>query len=345
MSKISERNHHLMKVLVETYLRHGQPVGSGTLAKLSGLSVSAATIRNILGSLEQQGLITSPHTSAGRVPTNRGYRLFVDHLLTVKDVQRETRRQLHQSLKPNQTPERLFNNASQLLSELTHMAGLVRIPSRQVTRIKQIEFVPLTEKQVLVVLVLSDNEVQNRVIHTERPISTSELVEASNFINQFLVGQDLSSARQTLLNKMKQEQQQLNSMMQLAIELAGKGMSSEDLNDGYRVAGDKNLLDMADGMLDLQKLKAIFDAFQQKQQVLALLDKALNAEGVQIFIGDECATDGLDACSVVTAPYEIEGKPVGVLAVVGPTRMRYDKVIPIVDITAKMLSSALNHSN
>ncbi len=344
MSSISERANQLMKVLVENYMRHGQPVGSGTLAKISDLSVSPATIRNILGELEQQGLVESPHTSAGRVPTAQGFRLFVDHLLTVKTIQKDTLERMTDQLNPHQTAQELFSCTSRLLSEMTHMAGLVKVPSRNVTRIKHIEFMALTERRVLVVLVLDDHEVQNRVIYTERSFSPSELVQATNYVNQHLVGIEISQARKKLLTSMRDEKQRIDHLMQLAIELADKGLREDSYSDDYHLAGDKNLLDLADGANDLLNIKAIFDAFQQKQDVLALLDKALQADGVQIFIGEENATEGLDKCSVITAPYQIEGSPVGVLAVVGPTRMRYDKVIPIVDITAKLLSSALNQS-
>ncbi len=341
---ISPRAHQLMKVLVENYLTHGQPVGSGKLAQLSDLSVSSATIRNIMGELEQQGLVESPHTSAGRIPTNQGVRLFVDHLLTIRDLDSSIQQQLTGAFNRQLTTEQLLTNTSQLLSEITSMAGLVKVPSRRITRIAHIEFMPLTEKRVLVVLVLDDHEVQNRVIYCERTFTPSELVEATNIVNEYLVGQELSAARKTLLDRMRQEKKLLDQRMQLVIELAEQGLDGDSLADDYHLSGDKNLLDLAQSEQGLNNLKAIFDAFQQKQDVLALLDKALDAEGVQIFIGEECATDGFNSCSVVTAPYQIEGTPVGVLAVVGPTRMHYDKVIPVVDITAKLLSSALNQS-
>ncbi|WP_144392834.1 heat-inducible transcriptional repressor HrcA [Pleionea sediminis] len=341
-SNLSPRAHKLMKVLVENYLKHGQPVGSGKLAEISDLSVSSATIRNIMGELEQQGLVASPHTSAGRIPTNLGVRLFVDNLLTIKDLDSGIKQQLTGAFDAHKTTEELLTSTSQLLSEITSMVGLVKMPSRRVTRIKHMEFMPLTEKRILVVLVLDDHEVQNRVIYSERAFTPSELVQATNIVNQYLVGQELAVARKTLLEKMREEKQALDSHMQHAIELAEQGLATDQVNDDYHLAGDRNLLELAEGEEGLDNLKAIFNAFQQKQDVLALLDKALEAQGMQIFIGEECATDGLNSCSVVTAPYQFEGRAVGVLAVVGPTRMYYDKVIPVVDITAKLLSSALN---
>ncbi|WMS86342.1 heat-inducible transcriptional repressor HrcA [Pleionea litopenaei] len=341
---LSNRAHQLMKVLVEQYLTTGQPIGSSTLAKLSELAVSPATIRNVMGELEQQGFVESPHTSAGRVPTDQGFRLFVDHLLTVQPPQPEQVAEIARQFAPAQTTQEMLSNTSRMLSELTSMAGLVKLPSRKITRIKHIEFMPLTEKRILVVLVLDDHEVQNRVIYSERRFTPAQLVAATNYVNQHLAGRDLESARRTLLETMKTEKETLNDMMQLAIELANASLSTSSTADDYHLSGDKNLLDMVNSEGELSRLKALFNAFQQKQEVLALLNKAIAAEGVQIFIGEECASEGLSSCSVVTAPYKMEGEPVGVLAVVGPTRMFYDRVIPIVDITAKLLSSALNHS-
>ncbi|NVJ49831.1 MAG: heat-inducible transcription repressor HrcA [Gammaproteobacteria bacterium] len=341
---LSSRAHQLMKVLVEQYLHTGQPIGSGRLAKLSRLSVSSATIRNVMAELEQQGLVESPHTSAGRVPTDQGFRLFVDHLLTMRKPTPAQINAIAAQLDPRHTTQDMLSQTSRMLAELTSMAGLVKLPSRQITKIKHIEFMPLTEKRILVVLVLDDHEVQNRVIVSEQPFSPEQLVAATNFVNQHLAGKDLSSARSTLVQKMTAEKERLNDMMQFALTLAESSLATTEVDDDYHLSGDGKLIDMAENEHDLSRLKAVFAAFQQKQEVLALLNKAIAAPGVQIFIGEECASEGLASCSVVTAPYQIEGEPVGVLAVVGPTRMHYDQVIPIVDITAKILSSALNHS-
>ncbi|NVJ60592.1 MAG: heat-inducible transcription repressor HrcA [Gammaproteobacteria bacterium] len=341
---ISKRAQQLMKALVENYLMHGQPIGSSTLAKISDLSVSPATIRNVMSELEHQGLVESPHTSAGRIPTDLGFRLFVDHLLTVQQPGPQQVAQINTVINPNRTTQDLLTNTSTLLSELTSMVGLVKVPFRDELRLKHIEFMPLTEKRILVILVLEDHQVQNRVIYTEESYTTAQLTEASNYLNQHLAGQDIRKARVKLLEQLKHHKQELNQLMALAIELADKGFS-ENNQEQYHLSGDNNLIEMVQAPQDLNKLKAIFEAFRSKQDVLALLDKALNADGVQIFIGEECASEGLSTCSVVTAPYKMEGDPVGVLAVIGPTRMYYDRIIPIVDISAKILSSALNHSD
>lgn len=341
---ISERAQQLMKALVENYLIHGQPIGSSTLAKISDLSVSAATIRNVMAELEHQGLVESPHTSAGRIPTDLGFRLFVDHLLTVQQPRPQQVAQINDVINPNRTTQDLLTNTSTLLSELTSMVGLVKVPFKDELRLKHIEFMPLTEKRILVILVLEDHQVQNRVIYTEQSYTTAQLTEASNYLNEHLAGEDIRKARSKLLEQLKSHKQELNQLMTLAIELADKGFN-EHAQEQYHLAGDNNLIDMVQAPQDLNQLKAIFEAFRRKQDVLALLDKALHADGVQIFIGEECAAEGLSTCSVVTAPYKMEGEPVGVLAVIGPTRMYYDRIIPIVDISAKILSSALNHSD
>ena len=333
-----------MKVLVENYLLEGQPIGSKTLAQLSDLSVSSATIRNIMGELESHGFVESPHTSAGRVPTVQGYRLFVDKLLTIAELSPDVVTQVRQELSPSRPTQELLTRASFLLSDLTQMVGMVRVPQRKVTRIKQLEFMPLTERRILVILVLDDHEVQNRVIYSQRSYSREELQQAANYVNTHLAGKELSMAREDLVAQMQQDKEQLSDLMRLAIELAGKSLNTESCDDDYHLAGDNNLLDFVDDG-DFSSLKSIFEAFRQKQEILALLDKALQGDGVQLFIGEESGTAGFNGCSVVTAPYEIEGRSVGVLAVVGPTRMPYQQVIPMVDITAKLLSAALNHSD
>ncbi len=343
---ISHRAQKLMKVLVENYLKHGQPLGSKTLAEISDLSVSSATIRNIMGELEQSGFVESPHTSAGRVPTTQGYRLFVDNFLTIRQLNETAVKQLETQLLPEKPAVELLPKASLLLSELTSLAGIVRVPSKKVTRIKQIEFLPLEEKRVLAILVLDDNEVQNKVIHTHRFYTRDELQKAANYVNAHLVGEELSVARASILKQMQKEKAEVDSLMKVAVDLAHKSLDDDTISasDDYHLSGDRNLLDFVEAG-DLSNLKAIFEAFHQKQDILALLDKAIYADGVRIFIGEESDTRGFKACSVISAPYHIDNQPVGVLAVVGPTRMRYDKVIPIVDITAKLLSSALNQTD
>ncbi len=339
----SDRAQALMKALVETYLRDGQPVGSKTLVDAANLNISSATVRNVMVELEELGLVQTPHTSAGRIPTTLGYRLFVDQLLTIKPLQDNDIAQLRKGLQLEQDTGALLSNASTLLSEVTHMAGLVRVPKRQVQTLKHIEFLPLGNKRVLAVLVLSDREVQNRILFCDRDYSRDELQQAANYVTQHFAGKDLPSAQRELFNQLKVDRNSLDRLMQSTLKVAEAALHSEPTHDDYHVAGQYNLLNLTGGE-QLQSLRELFEAFARKQQILDILDKCLNADGVQIFIGHETGHPALENFSVVSAPYQIDGEKVGVLAVVGPTRMAYERVIPVVDITARLLSSALSDS-
>ncbi len=338
---LDKRAQSLLKVLVERYITEGQPVGSRTLSKYAGLELSPATIRNVMSDLEELGFIASPHTSAGRIPTARGYRLFVDTLLTVKPLGSQDMHDIQDAIQPDQ-PQRLISQASHLLSQLTHFAGVVVAPRRQQPRIRQIEFLSLSEKRILLIIVTDGGDVQNRILFTQRTYTPSELTEAANYLNQHCAGLDFAQIRSGL----KAELQQLRADM---LELMNQALDASTLavreSAGQTViSGEKNLLGIDDLSSNMGRLRALFDMFEQRTGLVQLLEVGSNAEGVQIFIGGESGMAPLDECSVIAAPYEIDGRVVGSVGVVGPTRMAYERVIPIVDITAKLLSSALSAS-
>ena len=330
--------------LVERHIRHGQPVGSKTLATGSGLAVSPATIRNLMAELEDMGLLASPHTSAGRVPTERGYRLYVDTLLASSTMERpdnaRLRDELRQMLAPDQSPEALVSQASRSLAELTRMAGLVAVPRRDVTTLRQVEFLPLSGQRVLVVLVVNRSEVQNRIIQTSRDYNEVELRQAANYINKTYAGCDLDNICEGLLSTMDADRAQMDVLMQATMDIAGKALRQDRKDSDYVVSGESNLLE--GGQMDsIEKVRDLFDAFNRKRDILHLLERSMKADGVQIFIGRESGYQPFEEYSLVSAPYKVDNGPVGVLAVVGPTRMDYEKVIPTVDITARILSAAL----
>ncbi len=337
---ISERAQRLLKALVERYIREGQPVGSGTLLQDSGLPVSAATVRNIMADLEERGLVHSPHTSAGRVPTARGYRLFVDSLITVEPLTGEALRGLESELVAGKSPRELVASASRLLSSITAQAGLVTIPRHNRMALRQVEFLPLTGGRVLVILVTNESDVQNRVIQTGRDFSDMELQQAANFINQRYAGRDLDAVRDSLIGAMHSDKAVIDRYMQTILDIASRAFDSSDEVDDYVLAGERQLLEAA-GPERLEKLRDLFDAFERKKDILDLVDRCLRADGVKVFIGEESGYQVLDGFSVVTAPYQSGGRTLGALGVIGPTRMSYERVIPIVDITARMLSQAL----
>jgi heat-inducible transcriptional repressor len=340
---IDDRAQHLLRVLVQRYIREGQPVGSRTLSRDSGLDLSPATIRNVMADLEDLGLVRAPHTSAGRVPTVSGFRFFIDSLLRTQPLEESEVDRLRQELHADREPGDLMRRASSLLSEVTHLAGLVTLPRRDQLRLRHVEFLPLSGRRVLVVLVVNDREVQNRVIQTGRRYTESELQQAANYLNVVFGGKDLHEARVAVLGEMQAERESMNRMMLAAIEMADKAFTAEECGDDYVLAGQTKLMEFAE-LGDMEKMRHLFDAFNEKRRILHLLDKALHADGMQIFIGDESGYEVLGDLSVVTAPYTIQGKVVGVLGVIGPTRMAYDRVIPIVDLTAKLLGSALNET-
>jgi heat-inducible transcriptional repressor len=334
---LGERAQVLLKTLVERYIAEGLPVGSRALSRYSGLDLSPASIRNVMADLEEMGFIASPHTSAGRVPTPRGYRFFVDTLLTVKPLEREEITQLEEQLRLQNT-QKLVVSASQLLSDLTHFAGMVMTPRRS-AGFRHIEFLRLAEKRVLLIIVTPEGDVQNRILLTEKSYSTSELIEAANFLNQNYAGLTFDEIRNRIRDELRQLTADMTRLMTAALE-AGSAAVSEPAG-AVVISGESNLLDSLDLASNMSSLRRLFDLFERKTGLLQLLESSSRAEGVQIFIGGESGMAPLDECSVVTAPYSVEGEVVGMVGVIGPTRMAYERVIPIVEVTAKLLSSAL----
>lgn len=341
-SELNERAQLLLKNLVERYIRDGQPVGSRTLSRETGLELSAASIRNVMADLEDMGLIHSPHTSAGRIPTIKGYRLFVDSLLTIQPLGSSQIQQLQQRMGNIEDPDRLLSIASQQLSDVTSMAGVVMVPKRKLVALRQVEFLPLSHNRVLVILVINEQEVQNRIIQTQRNYSAAELQQIANYLNQVCAGRDLRQAREALLGEMDATRSHMNQLMADAVQMAQHIFTEEESRGDYLLEGQTNLMSY-DEMSNLDKLRKLFDAFNQKRDILQLLDQAVHADGVQLYIGDESGYEVLDECSVVTSPYKVDGEVMGVLGVIGPTRMAYDRVIPVVDVTAQLLGASLNH--
>ena len=335
----SERAQILLKMLVERYIAEGQPVGSRALARFSGLELSPASIRNIMADLEELGFIASPHTSAGRIPTPRGYRFFVDTLLKVRPLDQMEINQLEGQLQPDNT-QKLVLQASHLLSDLTRFACVVMTPKRRSAAFRHIEFLRLSEKRILLIIVAPDGDVQNRIILTDRAYEPSELVEGANFLNQNFAGLTFDEIKVRIQDELRKLREDMTRLMTQALE-AGTEVMSQNSED-YVLSGEHNLLHVQDLSSNMASLRRLFDMFEQKTSLLQLLDISSRAQGVQIFIGGESGLVPLDECSVVTAPYEVDGQVVGTVGVVGPTRMAYERVIPIVDITAKLLSSALS---
>ncbi len=341
---LNERAQQLLRILVEQFIRDGQPVGSRTLSRESGMSLSSATIRNVMADLEDHGYVASPHTSAGRIPTDKGYRFFVDMLLKVRPLELEAAQIIHRGLAPHaDDPRALVSAASRMLSSITHLAGVVTLPRQGHTELSQIEFLPLSDNRVLVVLVTNGREVQNRILHLERNFGAEELRRAANYLNHQFAGRDLNAVREQLVMQLKQTHEHLNQGMLDAIMLAQQAVAPAETTSAmqYVIAGETNLMGFAE-LSNVEKLRKLFEAFNQQRDVLHLLDQSLRADGVQIFIGQESGHAIFDDVSVVTAPYTIDKEVVGVLGVIGPTRMAYERVIPIVDLTAKMLGAALN---
>jgi len=339
--EISDRAGVLLKALVERHIRDGQPVGSKTLMEEAGLPVSAATIRNVLCDLEERGFLHSPHTSAGRVPTAQGYRMFVDSLLQVRPLASEDVSALQSELNPDRSSSELVQSASSLLASITAQAGVVTVPRQKVQQLRQVEFLPLSGDRVLVILVVDEREVQNKIIHTRRAYSATELHDAAVMVNQRFAGQSLDLVQAQIVREMHQARSQINSYLEATLDLANKALDQGDSQDEYLVAGEARLLGNAT-MEEMGRLRELFDAFEQKKDLLHLLERCSSAKGIQIFIGEEAGYEVFDDYSVVTAPYDDGVRTLGVLGVIGPTRMAYERVIPIVDVTARMLSSALS---
>ena len=336
---LTDRARIVLKTLVERYIADGEPVGSRTLSRHAGLDLSPASIRNIMADLEEMGFVASPHTSAGRVPTPLGYRFFVDTLLTVRPLEQVEVNQLEQNLTPAD-PQRLLTAASTLLSDLSHFAGLVMTPRRS-PAFRQIEFLNLSDKRILLIIVTMEGEVENRVILTDRSYSPSALSEAANYFNQHYAGRTFDQVKSRMQDELGRIRDDITRLMSAALDAGSQ--SHEAGMEHVVVTGSRNLLDVEELASNMGNLRRLFDAFEQKTGLLQLLDQSRNASGVQVFIGGESELMPLDECSMVTAPYTVNGLVVGTLGVVGPTRMAYERVLPIVDITAKLLSSALSH--
>jgi heat-inducible transcriptional repressor len=335
---LNERAQALLKILVERYIADGQPVGSRVLARASSLELSPATIRNVMADLEEMGFVSSPHTSAGRVPTPKGYRFFVDTLLTVRPLEEVERAQIEGTLTPDD-PHRVVAAASQVLSDLTHFAGVVVAPRRRAA-LRHVEFIHLSERRVLLIIVATDGEVQNRVLVTDRAYSAAQLQEAAQAINQHYAGLEFSAIASRVRSELLDLHRDISGLMQAAIDTGGEALRQPA--DGVVFSGERNLIEYEDLASDRARLRKLFDLFERKAQLLELLDDSEHAEGVKIFIGGDSQLVPLDECSIVTAPYEVDGQVVGTVGVIGPTRMAYERVIPIVDITAKLVSSALS---
>ena len=336
---LNDRAQILLKTLVDRYISDGQPVGSRALQQFSGLEVSPATIRNVMADLEEMGLVSSPHTSAGRVPTALGYRLFIDTLMVVQPLDSKSVQQLEHQLQPD-NPSRLLMQASNLLSELTHFAGVVATPRREAFTVRQIEFLRLSEKKVLLIIVMPDGEVENRVLLTLKDYSQSQLTEAGNFLSQHYADCPFQDIHQRVQSELHQLQHELTALLSAAMAASDAAMARK--NEDYVISGERNLVHVNDLSSNMNQLRGLFNVFEQKTELLYLLDASRHAPGVQIFVGDESGLAGLDECSVVSAPYAAHGRVIGTLAVVGPKRMHYERVVPIVDITAKLLSNALS---
>jgi heat-inducible transcriptional repressor len=334
---LDKRSRLLLKRLIEQYIAEGQPVGSRSLSKLSGLELSPATIRNVMADLEELGFVSSPHTSAGRVPTPRGYRFFVDTLMTVQPLEAE-QTQLMQGQLQVAEPQRAIQTAAQLLSSLSSFAGVVLSP-RRATTFRQVEFLRLSDRRILMIVVSPDGDVHNRILFVERPYTQPQLVEAANVLNQQYAGMSFEQARARMHGELSALRQEMADLMEAAVQA---GAEEVERSDPVVISGERKLLEVNDLAADMEKLRALFDLFEHKTRLLQLLDISGRAQGVQIYIGGESELVPLDELSMVVAPYEVDGQVVGTLGVIGPTRMAYERVIPIVDITARLLSNALS---
>jgi heat-inducible transcriptional repressor len=334
---LDDRARLLLKTLIERYIADGEPVGSRSLAKISGLELSPATIRNVMADLEELGFVASPHTSAGRVPTARGYRLFVDTLLTVQPVAQQQAQMIEGSLRMAE-PQRAIQTAAQLLSQLSQFAGVV-LTRRRTSTFRQVEFVRLSDRRVLLIIVTPEGDVQNRILYVERPYTQAQLIEAANLLNEHFAGQSFKQVRSRLHSELAALRNEISQLMEAAVKAGSEAAESED---PVLISGERNLLGVADLAANLDKMRALFDLFEHKTRLMGLLDVSSRANGVQIYIGGDSSLVPLDEMSVVAAPYEVDGHVVGTLGVIGPTRMAYERVIPIVDITARLLSNALS---
>jgi heat-inducible transcriptional repressor len=339
----SERARHILRILVEHYIREGQPVGSRTLSRSAGLDLSPATIRNVMADLEDLGFIVAPHTSAGRIPTAKGYRFFVDTLVRLQPMAGPDVTRLQQQLEDRfrGDAKAIASAASAALSSLTSLAGVVTIPRQPHSTLRHVEFLPLSGRRVLAILVVNDAEVQNRILDMERDYGEDELRRAANFLNEQFTGLDLGEVRSRLLANLDGTREFMNRLMLDSITVADRPAKPGADGSGYVLSGETKLMNFQE-LSDVEKIKQLFEAFGQQREILTLLDRSVAAQGVQIFIGEESGYRILDEWTIVAAPYTVDDQIVGVLGVIGPTRMAYERVIPIVDVTARLVGAALN---
>ena len=341
----NNRAQYLLKLLIQKYISEGMPIGSRTLSKDSNLDLSPATIRHVMSDLETMGLISSPHTSAGRIPTSLGYRMFVDTLVRYKEPEEFDIEGIQSELiKKSDNTNQLVNKVSGILSRITSLAGVVSVPKKRQVTLRQIEFLPLSDNRILAILILNNSEVQNRIINTKDSYSIEDLQRAANYINDNYASTELNKIREFLIHDLEKTRETMNRAMIDIISVAQSAMEGTNEKKDFVLAGEHNLMDFAE-LSNVETLKQLFDAFSKKQMMIDLLDRSINASGVQIFIGSESGYEIFDDCSIVTSPYKVDHHQIGVLGVIGPTRMEYDRVVPIVDLTAKLLSSALNHDS
>ena len=336
---LDQRAQTLLKTLIERYIADGQPVGSRVLSRHSGLDLSPATIRNVMSDLEEAGFLASPHTSAGRIPTPRGYRFFVDTLLTVKPMQSEESSDIAHRIRPDQ-PQRVISTAAQVLSSLSQFAGVVQTP-RRASAFRHVEFMRLSDSRLLLIIVAPDGDVQNRILFSDLPYTQTQLLEAANFLNQNYAGLSFESIQARVHADVQALQSDITRLMQDAVAASSEALGNGETSSVV-ISGERNLLDNADLSSNLGNLRQLFAMFEQKTSLLKLLDASGRAQGVQIYIGGESQLVPMDDMTVITAPYKVDGEVVGTLGVIGPTRMAYERVIPLVDITARLLSSALS---
>jgi heat-inducible transcriptional repressor len=338
--ELDERAQLLLRQLINSYTHDGQPVGSKNLAELSGLDVSSATIRNIMAKLEDMGLVDSPHTSAGRIPTEAGYRFFIDSLLQVDNLEKSAQQVISNSFSSDKTSSDLIHGASDILSRVTHLAGIVSLTHTAPAEVRHIEFIKLTDRRVLVILVINKDDVHNKVIQVDREYSDLELHQAAQTLSRYLIGRSFENARKTLQKELAELRSDVNSIMQTVLN-AMQEVCNLSVHDDLKTSGESYLLEYEE-LTDINKLRSIFNVFNEKTDLLKLLDGCTSASGVEIFIGSESGFSVLSDCSIIGAPYHVKGEIVGVLGVIGPTRIAYEQVIPVVDVTAKLLTSALN---
>jgi len=338
--ELDERAQTVLRYLIQSYTSDGQPVGSKSLAQHSGLDVSSATIRNIMARLEDMGLVDSPHTSAGRIPTQAGYRLFIDSLLEVRDLGKSAERLMNDAFSVEKTSTDLIQTASNMISQVTHLTGLISVTKQTHIDVRHIEFMKLSDRRILVILVVNSDKVHNKVIQTDREYSDLELTEIARLLSRYLIGTDFNQAKNQLLSEIKQHKDDVNRIMESVLDVMGSVCGESD-EDALLTAGESNLLQFAE-LSDIKTLRELFEIFNQKRDLLHILEGCSEAKGVEIFIGSESGYSVLTDCAVIGAPYSVENEVVGVVGVIGPTRIAYDQVIPAVDLTARLLTSALN---